>query len=421
MSDPRPPSPNPPPPAPRRARKSLLVILAVMAVIGGVVGWQVVAHLGLQSTDNAQLEAEIVPIPARLSGTLVDVRFVENQRVAEGEVLARVDDAPARARLAQAEAALVAAEAAAVAADADVKVARINASGNLGVAQATRTTAESAATTARTQLREAEAAVRAAEAAHAQALADRDRDEELHRGGVIPDATVIASRTRAAVSASNRDAARAHLTTLRASIGQAEARIGEAAARVEQTRDVETLEAQAERRAATAHAQVEVAKAALVLARIEVEDAVIRAPKAGVLSKKTVAVGQMVSRGQPIAQLVTDGLWVTANLKETQLADVRPGQPVEVEVDAFPGARLTGQVESLAGATGARFSLLPPDNATGNFTKVVQRVPIRVRLVDVPDGLPLRAGMSVSVTVDTRHRDAGATGPTAAVTSGAAP
>ena len=119
------------------------------------------------------------------------------------------------------------------------------------------------------------------------------------------------------------------------------------------------------------------------------------------MSKKTVAVGQMLGPGQALAQLVTDDRWVTANFKETQIADMRVGQPVELEIDAFPDHPLHGHVESFAGGTGARFTLLPPDNATGNFTKVVQRVPVRVRIDDMPDGVPLRAGLSVEATVNT--------------------
>ncbi|MFO0746441.1 MAG: HlyD family secretion protein [Myxococcota bacterium] len=393
----------------RRGKKSLFILLTIILIGGGIAAWQVIIHRGLESTDNAQLEAEIVPVPARVGGLIVEVRVHENQHVQKDEILARIDDAQAKARLAQADAAVKAAEAAAAAAELDATVAGTNASGNLDVAQASRATAESAAQQAKTQLREADAAVRAAQAAYAQAKSDLDRDEELHKGGVVSDSTLSASRTRATVAASNVEAAKAHLGTLRASIDQAESKIGEAAARVEQTHDVDTLKAQAASRVAAAKAQVDVAKAARAVAQLDLDYTTIRAPQAGVLSKKSVSEGQMVSPGQPIAQLVTESMWVTANFKETQLADVRPGQKVKVEVDAFPGVELTGEVESLSGATGARFSLLPPDNASGNYTKVVQRVPVRVRLGKLPDGVPLRPGMSVGVVVDTRVTGPGTT------------
>jgi membrane fusion protein (multidrug efflux system) len=127
-------------------------------------------------------------------------------------------------------------------------------------------------------------------------------------------------------------------------------------------------------------------------------------PLGGVVSKKSVELGQLVQPGQPLMSIVPlDDVWITANLKETETADVSPGDAVEVTVDAYPGKQLQGHVESLSPATGARFSLLPPDNATGNFTKVVQRVPVRIRLDQPNDAAqPLRPGMSVNVTITTK-------------------
>jgi membrane fusion protein (multidrug efflux system) len=121
-----------------------------------------------------------------------------------------------------------------------------------------------------------------------------------------------------------------------------------------------------------------------------------------VASKKSVVVGQLVMVGQPVASIVPNDVWITANYKETQLDKMRVGQSAEIGIDAYPGLKLHGEVESLSGATGARFSLLPPENATGNFTKVVQRVPVRIRIRDVPADRALRPGMSADVTVDTR-------------------
>ena len=125
---------------------------------------------------------------------------------------------------------------------------------------------------------------------------------------------------------------------------------------------------------------------------------------AHLLAVETIGVGQMVTAGQPVAQLVpTQDVWVTGNFKETQLVKMHAGQAAYVEVDAFPGAKVEGELESFSGATGARFSLLPPDNATGNYTKVVQRVPVKVRLKKLPAGVSLRPGMSVELTIDTRN------------------
>jgi membrane fusion protein (multidrug efflux system) len=159
---------------------------------------------------------------------------------------------------------------------------------------------------------------------------------------------------------------------------------------------------QSQAKAEEAHANAEVARAARDLAALDMSYTKIYAPHDGVISKRTVNEGQSVAVGQAIAQVVTPHVWVTANFKETQLGRMRVGQPVRVEVDSFSHAEITGDVESISGATGAKFSLLPPDNATGNYTKIVQRVPVRIRLHDVPAGLVLRPGMSADVTVDTR-------------------
>ena len=161
--------------------------------------------------------------------------------------------------------------------------------------------------------------------------------------------------------------------------------------------------AQADAKEKSAVAQVDTAKALLDIAKLDLSYTQIVAPQAGVVSKRSISEGQTVSAGQAIVQLVTPELWITANFKETQVHAMRVGQKVTFDVDAFPGVDLKGEVESFSGATGSRFTLLPPDNASGNFTKVVQRMPVRVKLGNPPQGVTLRPGMSVDVTVDTRH------------------
>jgi membrane fusion protein (multidrug efflux system) len=159
----------------------------------------------------------------------------------------------------------------------------------------------------------------------------------------------------------------------------------------------------ATRQVAAAQAQVAQHRAALEAARLQLSYATLKAPVAGIVSKKAVEVGQFVQAGQPLLAIVQGNgeTWVGANFKETQLARMHPGQKAEIEVDAYPGVTFHGQVESLAAATGARFSLLPPDNATGNFTKVVQRVPVKIVFTGAPDPRhPLRVGMNVNATVD---------------------
>jgi membrane fusion protein (multidrug efflux system) len=181
-------------------------------------------------------------------------------------------------------------------------------------------------------------------------------------------------------------------------------RVQEANARLQQSSNVDALIEQARSRARTARAQVAVSQAARDLAALELSYTRILAPQDGYVSKKTVAVGQMLSPGQGIVQLVpVHNLWVTGNFKETQIRRMKVGQPTHITIDAFPGLTLEGEVDSFSAATGSRFTLLPPDNASGNYTKVVQRVPVRIHLKDVPATVALLPGMSADVAVDTNR------------------
>jgi membrane fusion protein, multidrug efflux system len=381
-------------------RKLVLGTVGVLAVIGGA-SWYV-THRGLQSTDDAQVDGEVVAVPARLSATVAHVWFVENQQVKAGDVLAELDDAVAKAKLAQAEATLAAARATADSMDAEVEVAEANAVGNKTVAEAGLRSASVGVTSFSDQIQEGEAQVRSAEVSYAQSTADYQRAKQLFANGSIAQAEMDRTETAHNVSESALAGARARLATLKESANQAKTRVVEASARVKQSSLVEPLVRQARARAAAAHARVDTEAAARDLAAIDVSFTKILAPRDGVVSKKTINEGQSVAAGQAIVQLVTSHTWVTANFKETQVGTMHVGQPATFTVDAYPGAEFSGEVESLSGATGARFTLLAPDNASGNFTKVVQRVPVRIRVHDAPGGMALRPGMSVDLTVDTR-------------------
>jgi membrane fusion protein (multidrug efflux system) len=217
-----------------------------------------------------------------------------------------------------------------------------------------------------TRVGQAEAAIRQAEANAGKAHADLDR--------LLPLAE------QEIVSRQQLDGAQAAAATADAQLAAAQAAL------------------------AAADARVASARAARDQAALQLSYTRITAPRSGVVSKKTVEVGQLVQPGQPLLSVVPlDDIWVTANLKETEVEDVNPGDPADITVDAYPGVHVAGHVESLSPATGAKFSLLPPDNATGNFTKVVQRIPVRIRL-DRPNDLerPLRPGMSVVATITTK-------------------
>jgi membrane fusion protein (multidrug efflux system) len=398
------PSPEIAPAAARRApasRRNLIIGGVALAAALGVGSW-VRTTLGHETTDDAQVDAEVVSVPARMGGTIAHILFVENQTVHAGDVLATLDDDQAKARLAQAEASLASAEAAAKAADADARVAENNAQGNAAAANASLRASAAQVTGARAQIVEAAASLVSVEATLRQAQTDRDRDYALFQQGAVPRTVLDQTETALSVARSNADASRARLSALRSGVDQATGRVDEASARAKQQSDVASLVEQAHARAVQAHAQVATAMAARDLAGLDLSYTRIVAPHDGVVSKKTIAEGQSVAAGQGIVQLVTPGVWITANFKETQLARMRKGSPVEFSVDAYPSLRFQGEVESLSGAMGSRFTLLPPDNASGNFTKIVQRLPVRVRVTDVPAGAELRPGMSVDVNVNTR-------------------
>jgi membrane fusion protein (multidrug efflux system) len=398
-----PPPLEPPARVRKRMTRRSIILLSLLGVglAGGGTWWFL--HRGLENTDDAQIDGDVVPVPARVSAPVVELHFTENQVVHAGDLLVVLDDQEARARLEQAEATLASAEATAQAAEADAEVARTNAIGNRSIAQASLRSASAGAASARDQISQADAALRSTEATLRQADQDRERNRKLLEQGAIPRVVLDQYETAYNVALSARDAAKARLSQLHQSASQATGAIAEASARAEVTGNVDVIVQQATAKAKSARAQVASATASRDLAKLQLSYTRIVAPQDGVISKRTVTVGQMVAAGQPVAQLIAPGLWVTANFKETQIADMHVGQPASFSVDAFPGHDFHGQVESFSGATGSRFSLLPPDNASGNFTKVVQRLPVRVHIAALPKGVALRPGMSVDLTVDTRH------------------
>ncbi|HKI00552.1 MAG TPA: HlyD family secretion protein [Thermoanaerobaculia bacterium] len=291
----------------------------------------------------------------------------DNQPVKAGDVLVRIDTADLQAKVDQEQAALLNAEAA-------VAVARATASGT-----------QAALAGSRAKVSGTQADVAAALTRERQTAADLTRYKALYEKEEVSQQQYEAARAAA-------DAARAAAEAARATSAASRSTVDTAAAQIEA----------ATRQIAAAEAQVAQHRASLESARLQLSYATVKAPASGVVSKKAVEVGQFVQAGQPLLAIVQGhDAWVSANFKETQLAQMRPGQPVEIEVDAYPGVTFHGRVESLAAATGARFSLLPPDNATGNFTKVVQRVPVKIVFTDQPDPKrPLRMGMNVAVVVD---------------------
>ncbi|HEY0250289.1 MAG TPA: HlyD family secretion protein [Kofleriaceae bacterium] len=389
-----------PKPAKKRRRNLILTIIAVVAAIVGVV-FYILKH-GREATDDAQIDADVVLVPARVDGVVKKVSFTENQRVKTGDVLAEIDDAQLVARLAQADAQFARAKATAEAAQATANLQERAAVGNKSAAKATLSGAAVGERTEASQLAEGQAQLVSAETQLEQAKVDVERDRRLAATGAITKAVLDQTETQFRLATSNVDLAKARIATMQSSVAAARSRTAEATARAAQNDDVESSIKQAHAQADAALADMKVAQAARDLAALNLSYTKILAPQDGVISKKAINVGQQLVPGQAVGQLVTDARWVTANYKETQVANMREGQPVKLELDASSGLDLHGVVESISSGTGSRLTLLPPDNASGNFTKVVQRVPVRIKITDLPKDIVLRTGMNVEATVDVR-------------------
>jgi membrane fusion protein, multidrug efflux system len=358
-----PPAPAAAPSAAPKPRNRLIVpIVAILALIGIV--WGVRAWLYSrthETTDDAYVDGHLVPVLAKVGGYVVRVNGDENTHVKEGDTIVVIDDSDYRARLAQAEAELAAAQVA-------VGTGRYT---GQALAQVYAAQGQRAA---------ADAQIAAAQANYNKAAADLQRIRQLADQQIVSRQQLDAAQAAAVAAAATLLAAQKQAAAAGATVTNAEAGIRLADARL-------------------ASAGAQATEAALNESYTH-----ITAPVSGVLSRKQVEVGQLVQPGQTLVTIVADtGVWVTANFKETQLNDIRVGQHATFDVDAYGGRTFNGVVESISAATGAKFALLPPDNATGNFTKVVQRIPVRIRPTDPPDPQhPLRPGMSVVVHVDTK-------------------
>lgn len=348
--------------APAKSRiPGLILAGAVLGVVAwlGYQWWWGLSHV---STDNAQIESHIIPVLPKVGGFVTAVTVVDNQLVRAGDLLVSIEDRDFRTRLAQAEAELALALA------------------NAGAEGPARGLAAAQVNAARAQAAVARSAIE-------QALANADRaQKDLERTRALVEKKMLSPQALDAAEAAAR-AALAQVQMNRESATSAGEQVTASSAALR-----------------AALARVEAARAARDLAANQLADTRVLAPVSGQVSNKTVEPNQLVQAGQPLLAVVPlEEVWIVANLKETDIAGVKPGAPVAVAVDAYPGLKLDAAVDSIAAATGARFSLLPPDNATGNFTKVVQRLPVRIRVQQNADSAhPLRPGMSVSVTVTTR-------------------
>ena len=393
--------------------KWLLMPIALILIGAGYAGWRYLSQW--ESTDDAQIEGHIHPVNAKVGGTVASVNVRDNQPVQAGTVLVQLDARDYEIAVARAGADLAEAQAGVTAARAGVPVATSAAGAQITSSEAIAERAKGGVELAAKELLAAQAKLHSAQARvrEAQANATKNtRDLERMKQLIAKD-EISQQQYDAAVGAA--DAAHAEVESTQAGVLQAEHEVAAAQARVAQSQ-ADLQQAQAEAQAAktapqqitisraqaqSAEARVQLAKVALDQARLNFEYTSIKAPVSGIVSKKTVEAGQVVQAGQPLMAIIPqEDIWVIANFKETQLADIHPGQSGTVSVDAYGGQVYKVRVDSVASATGAKFSLLPPENATGNYVKVVQRIPVKLLFEQGEDTEHrLRPGMSVVAKV----------------------
>jgi membrane fusion protein (multidrug efflux system) len=344
------------------SRKLIVVVVLLVLALSGAGGrywWNVLRFH--ESTDDAYVQSDVTVISPKVEGYIKKVKVADNEQVAEGAILFKIDDRDFKAKVAQAEAAVSLEEASVASYDSRLKLQQA-------------------------MIDQAAAVVQSAEAD----LLRMQQDYKRYAALMTSD---FASRQRFEQAEADARKADAGLAKSRAALAAEQNQLG--VLRSQQREE---------------QARLQQARANLQLAQNDLDNTAIRAPISGVAGNRAGQVGQYVKAGTQLLSLVPlTGVYVTANFKETQLTRMRPGQTAQITVDAYPDVALAGQIESFAPGSGAQFSLLPPDNATGNFTKIVQRVPVRIALpVNGRLAGLLRPGLSVTVTVETREGAPGA-------------
>jgi membrane fusion protein (multidrug efflux system) len=389
-------------PARKSRARPYLVLAAVVGVAAVLYGAVALLSMGKESTDDAQVEADAITVSTRVGGVVLHVLASDNQAVKKGQLLVEIDPSDLAAKEKQAEADLAAARAQAQAADAQVAIVEATSRGGLSAAQAELTGSTTSVSSADAQIQSARAALERAKAESAQADMDLARAEALFREQAIAKAEIDSLQSTAQAGRAAVAQAQAQLAVAEDAKRTAQAHIAESQARVVQNTPVDAQLASVRAQAELARARAEGAQAALDLAMLQLSYTRIEAPADGVLSRLVAREGQLAQAGQQVVVLVPSATYVVANFKETQVGRMHAGQRVDIGVDAFPGRTFEGRVDSTSPGTGARFSLLPPDNASGNFVKVVQRVPVKIAWTNVPADVKLAAGLSADVTVHTR-------------------
>ena len=329
-----------------KSKKKLIIIstIGIVIVLVGIIYFVLGANY--ESTDNAQLDADIIPIKSSVPGYIKSIHFEDNQHVEKGDLLFTLDDTELKTKVAQAEAALE------------------NAKANLIAVQNSSNASNQNSTAAFLNSSSTEFSAEAASARLKKAKTDYSRIQNMFEAKAATQAEL--------------DGIKAELDVAKA---QYEASMSLSGASQAQSKGFKSQALSQQAMISLAEAMVRQREAELVLAKTYLDYATIEAPAAGIVTRRSVETGQFITIGQPLCSTIDiANLWITANFKETQVGKIHPGQEVEVKIDAYPSLKISGKVDSYIGATGAKFALLPPDNSTGNFVKIVQRVPVKISL-----------------------------------------
>ena len=391
------------PPAKKSRRRFLIIGVVAILVVGAVLYWW--HSTFYEDTDDAQVSGHLVQVSSRIAGPVIKVNVEENQNVPAGMVLAEIDPKDFQVAVEQDQAALESAEANLASARTGVPIININTGTSTSAAASDVTGSEAQVGESERQLEAAQARLNVALANDNKAQLDLARYAPLVQKDVISkqqfDAAVAtAQSTKASVAE-----AQANIIAAQDAVRVSRSKVSQAQAQLKNTQTApQQIKAQ-QAKVDQASAQVEQARAALDEAQLNLSYTKITAPVAGIITRKSLELGQNVSVGQNLMTLVSlDDIWITANFKETQLRHMQPGQPVEISVDAY-GRKYDGKITQIGGATGSVLSLFPPENATGNYVKVVQRIPVRIDLSDPKQNSDhlLRPGLSVEPKVRVKN------------------
>jgi membrane fusion protein, multidrug efflux system len=412
-----PPPPEMPPPR-RRPIGLILLGAGIGVTVASVLGYRYWQYSSThQTTDNATVAGHIHQISSKITGTVTDVLVNDNQLVESGQLLVQLDPKDYQSKVQQTQAALLTAQRQASAAQANITLSSETTSGKTSQAQGDIDTAQAAIASAQAAVQAAQAGVPLAQAQVAQAdanlqkaQADYNRYNVLYQQGAVPRQQLDTAQAAYNVAQAQKSSALQGVQQATAQLAQAQSGITSAEAKLAASRGGLQQATASGAQTSVNRSQYGAARSAIATAEAALQDAQLQlsyikitAPTAGRVGRKNVEVGNRIVAGAPLMAIVDQDYWVIANFKETQLGKIRPGQPAEVKLDAISGQTFTGWVDSISPASGAQFSLLPPDNATGNFTKIVQRIPVKIRLD--PKSLKeydsrIAPGMSAEVTVE---------------------